>query len=168
MFSNHAGAAHDNRESEAQDHPGVIALPPVLYGIGFVAGLLLRWLWPLPILPQAIAFWLGLLLLGFGGGTALWGQRTMRAAGTNVNPSLPTTVLITSGPFRLSRNPLYMALNLLYLGLSLAVNTWWGFVTLAPLLLLMHYGVILREERYLEQKFGESYRQYRSSVRRYL
>jgi protein-S-isoprenylcysteine O-methyltransferase Ste14 len=73
-----------------------------------------------------------------------------------------------SGPFRFSRNPLYLALTLLYLGLTLALNTWWGIVLLVPVLIIMHWGVILREERYLEQKFGESYRQYRSKVRRYL
>jgi protein-S-isoprenylcysteine O-methyltransferase Ste14 len=150
------------------DSPGVIALPPLLYGVAFALVLILRWLWPLPVLRQAWAFWLGIALLALGGGIAFWGQRAMRAAGTNVNPTKPATALVTSGPFRFSRNPLYLALTLLFLGLSLAVNTWWGFIVLGPLLLLMHKGVILREERYLEQKFGESYRQYSSSVRRYL
>ena len=92
----------------------------------------------------------------------------MHAAGTNVNPALPTTATVASGPFRFSRNPLYLALTLLYLGLTLAFNTWWGIVVLVPVLIIMHHGVVLREERYLEQKFGETYRQYRSKVRRYL
>lgn len=91
----------------------------------------------------------------------------MQAAGTNVNPALPTTAIVTAGPFRLSRNPLYLALTLLYFGLTLAFNTWWGIVVLVPLLIIMHRGVVLREERYLEQKFGENYRQYRSKIRRY-
>jgi len=76
--------------------------------------------------------------------------------------------IVTAGPFRFSRNPLYVAITLLYLGLTLAVKTWWGVVVLVPVLTTMHRGVVLREERYLEQKFGESYRQYRSKVRRYL
>jgi protein-S-isoprenylcysteine O-methyltransferase Ste14 len=92
----------------------------------------------------------------------------MEAAGTNINPALPATTIVTSGPFRYSRNPLYCALTLLYLGLTLAVNTWWGVVLLFPLLIVMHTGVVLREERYLERKFGEPYRQYRSRVRRYM
>jgi protein-S-isoprenylcysteine O-methyltransferase Ste14 len=92
----------------------------------------------------------------------------MQAAGTNVNPALPTTAIVASGPFRFSRNPLYLALTLLYLGLTLAFNTWWGIVVLIPVLIIMHRGVVLREERYLEQKFGETYRHYRSKVRRYL
>jgi len=92
----------------------------------------------------------------------------MQAAGTNVNPALPTIAIVASGPFRFSRNPLYLALTLLYFGLTLAFNTWWGIVVLIPLLIIMHRGVVLREERYLDQKFGETYRQYRSKVRRYL
>src|SRR4029434_8133859 len=79
-----------------------------------------------------------------------------------------TTAIVASGPFRFSRNPLYLALTLLYLGLTLAFNTWWGIVVLVPVLIIMHRGVVQREERYLEQKFGETYRQYRSKVRRYL
>ncbi len=92
----------------------------------------------------------------------------MQAAGTNINPYRPSTAIVTSGPFRYSRNPLYLALTLLYLGLTLAFNTWWGIVVLLPLVVVMDRGVVLGEERYLEQKFGESYRRYRSEVRRYL
>ena len=92
----------------------------------------------------------------------------MTAAGTNVNPTLPTTAIVSSGPFRFSRNPLYVALNLFYVGISLVINTWWGAVVWVPLLLVMHFGVILREERYLDRKFGEPYREYRAKVRRYL
>jgi len=98
----------------------------------------------------------------------LYGGAFIVAAGTNLDPALPSTAVVTSGPFRFSRNPLYLALTLLYIGLTLAFNTWWGIVMLVPLLIIMHRGVVQREERYLEQKFGESYRQYRSKVRRYL
>ena len=92
----------------------------------------------------------------------------MRTAGTNINPSLPALAIVQSGPFRYCRSPLYLALTLLFVGLTLAFNTWWGIVILVPLVIVMHVGVVLREERYLEQKFGETYRQYRSKVRRYL
>src|SRR5947209_8873505 len=150
------------------DKSGVVARPPLLYGAAFVVALVFRWFWPMPIFPQAVALWPGLALVALGVGTAIWGRQTMRAAGTNINPALPATVIVSSGPFRFSRNPLYLALTLLYLGLTLAFNTWWGIVVLVPLLIIMHRGVVLREERYLERKFGESYRQYRSKVRRYL
>jgi protein-S-isoprenylcysteine O-methyltransferase Ste14 len=154
--------------SEAPDHPGVIALPPVMYGVAFAIVLVLRWLWPLPIAATAAPFWSGIAVLTLGGALALWGQHVMRRAGTNVNPREPATALVTSGPFRRSRNPLYVALTLLYAGLTLAVNTLWGFAVLAPLLVLMHLGVVRREERYLEAKFGDEYRRYRETVRRYL
>jgi len=151
-----------------KDNAGVIMLPPLLYGIAFAIVLALRWIWPLRIFDQALGLWPGIALVVLGVGIAIWGRNALQAAGTNINPSLPTTAIVTSGPFRFSRNPLYIALTLVYLGLTLAVNSWWGIVVLVPLLLIMHRGVILREERYLEGKFGESYRQYRSQVRRYL
>ena len=149
------------------DNPGVVARPPLLYAGTFVIVLVLRWFWPMPILGQATALWLGLALVVLGVGIAAWGRRTLHAADTNVNPALPTTTIVTSGPFRLCRNPLYVAVTLFYCGLTLAFNTWWGLVMLVPLLIIMHTGVVLREEHYLEQKFGETYRQYCSRVRRY-
>lgn len=150
------------------DNPGVAARPPLLYGGAFVLVLVFHWFWPMPIFGHAVALWPGFVLVVLGVGIAAWGRRTMQAAGTNVNPALPTIAIVASGPFRFSRNPLYLALTLLYLSLTLAFNTWWGIVVLIPLLIIMHRGVVLREERYLDQKFGETYRKYRSKVRRYL
>ena len=152
----------------SMDNPGVAVLPPLLYGSALVVVLALRWLWPMPIFGHSVALWSGLALIVFAVAIAIWGRRTMHAAGTNISPLRPTTAIVTSGPFRFSRNPLYVAITLLYLGLSLVFDTWWGIVVLVPLLIIMHYGVVLREEHYLEQKFGEIYRQYRSTVRRYL
>ncbi len=151
------------------DSPGVIILPPLLYGVAVVLALLLNWAWPLSILPStATAFWSGVPLLLLSGALALWGKRSMKQAGTNINPLQPATSLVITGPFRLSRNPLYLSLTLLFAGLSLIVNNLWGLIALVPVLVVLHFGVILREERYLEAKFGESYRQYRSQVRRWL
>jgi protein-S-isoprenylcysteine O-methyltransferase Ste14 len=149
------------------DNAGVVVRPPLLYGIAFVVVLVLGWFWPMPIVGRVVAVGVGLVLVVFGVGIAMWGRRKMQAAGTNVDPHRPATVLVKTGPFRFSRNPLYMALTLLFLGLSLVVNTWWGIVLLFPVLIIMHWGVILREERYLDQKFGASYQEYRSKVRRY-
>jgi protein-S-isoprenylcysteine O-methyltransferase Ste14 len=157
-----------NRAASA-DNPGVVVLPPVLYVGAIVVALVLRWPWPLPILRSTTAlFWFGLALVVFAVAIAMWGRRTMLVAGTTVNPLRPSTAIVTDGPFRFTRNPLYFAMTVLYLGLTLMFNTWWGVVWLVPLLVVMHYGVILREERYLEQKFGETYRHYRSTVRRYI
>jgi protein-S-isoprenylcysteine O-methyltransferase Ste14 len=158
----------ENSVATPADNPGVVARPPLLYGGAFLVVLVFRWLWPMPIFGHVVALWPGLMFVVLGVGIAIWGRRTLQTAGTNVNPALPATAIVNSGPFRFSRNPLYLALTLLYFGLTLAFNTWWGIVVLAPLLIIMHRGVVLREERYLEQKFGETYRQYRSKVRRYL
>lgn len=157
----------ENSRVTLTDSPGVVARPPVLYGGAFVVVLVLRWFRPMPIFGHA-ALWPGLAFVVLGMAIAPWGRHTMQAAGTNVNPALPTTSIVTSGPFRFSRNPLYLALTLVYCGLTLAFNTWWGLVVLVPVPIIMHRGVVLREERYLEQKCGETYRQYRSRVRRYL
>jgi protein-S-isoprenylcysteine O-methyltransferase Ste14 len=159
---------NENSMTASVDNPGVVVRPPFLYGAAFIAVLVLRWFWPMPILGHAVALWLGLALVVLGVGIAAWGRRTLQAAGTNVNPALPTTTIVTSGPFRFSRNPLYVGLTLVYLGLTLLFNTWWGVSLLVPILVIMHRGVVLREEHYLEQKFGETYRQYCSRVRRYV
>jgi protein-S-isoprenylcysteine O-methyltransferase Ste14 len=152
----------------ADDKPGVVARPPLLYLGGLVAALVGRWLTPLPVTRQAVAIPLGLVFIAVGLGIAIWGRRTMLAAGTNVDPTLPATTIVTSGPFRFSRNPLYIGLTLLYLGLTLAFNTWWGAVLVVPLLIIMSVGVVGREERYLEKKFGDEYRAYKARVRRWL
>jgi protein-S-isoprenylcysteine O-methyltransferase Ste14 len=150
------------------DSPGVVAWPPLIYLAALLIVLVLRWFWPMPIFGRAFTLWVGLAAVALGVGSAIWGRRTMHAAGTNINPSLPATTIVDSGPFRFSRNPLYVSLTLIYLGLTVAFDTWWGIVVLVPVVVVMHRGVVLREERYLDRKFGESYRLYRSTVRRYL
>jgi protein-S-isoprenylcysteine O-methyltransferase Ste14 len=152
----------------APDRPGVAVLPPVLYGGAFVVVLVLHWIWPLKIVRQPIAFWLGLVLLVPSLALAAWGRQTMHGAGTNISPLRPTISLVTSGPYRFTRNPLFVAITLLYLGLTMLLNSWWGMVLLAPVLLILHWGVVRREERYLELKFGDEYAEYRSRVRRYV
>jgi len=160
--------APDAGAAAAADRPGVIVHPPFLYLGAFVLALVARWFAPSPILSTAAALAIGLPLIVVAIVVARRARLTMQAAGTNINPTRPATTIVTSGPFGRSRNPLYVSLTLLYLGLTLAVNTWWGIVLLIPVLVTMHFGVVLREERYLDRKFGESYRAYRSRVRRYM
>ncbi len=150
------------------DKPGVVIRPPLLYAGALVLVIVLRLFWPLKIFVTWAGWWFGPFLIGIGIALAIWGRRNMQAKGTNIDPTRPVTVVVTSGPFRFSRNPLYMALTFLYVGLTLCLNTGWGFVLLVPLAIVMHYGVVRREERYLENKFGETYRQYHFKVRRYL
>jgi protein-S-isoprenylcysteine O-methyltransferase Ste14 len=150
------------------DRPRVVVRPPFLYGSAFIAVLVLRWFWPMPIVGYGGPLWAALAISIVGVAIVIPGRRALLAAGTNVDPALPTTAIVTTGPYRFSRNPLYVGLTLLYLGLTSAFNTWWGVILLVPTLAIMHWGVIRREERYLEQRFGEPYRQYCARVRRYL
>jgi protein-S-isoprenylcysteine O-methyltransferase Ste14 len=146
----------------------VIARPPLLYAGALIIALLVNLFWPLPIFGDKLGRWCGLLLAVLGAGILAWGRNALLSGGTSVDPTLPTTSIVSSGPYRFSRNPLYVGLTLIFVGLTMTMNTWWGILALIPLALVMHNGVVLREERYLEEKFGEIYRQYRSKVRRYL
>ena len=103
-----------------------------------------------------------------GAGVMAMAMRGFKAAGTNVQTVLPATALVTTGIYARSRNPIYVALTTIYLGLALALNAVWALGLLVPVLVVMHYGVIRREERYLERKFGDAYRDYSARVRRWL
>ena len=94
--------------------------------------------------------------------------RAFRRANTPVDPGRATTAIVTTGPYRLSRNPGYLAMALAYAGIAVLTDTLWAFVTLLPTLILIDRGVIKREERYLELKFGEDYLRYKARTRRWL
>jgi protein-S-isoprenylcysteine O-methyltransferase Ste14 len=150
------------------DKPGVIAPPPLLYLVALVIGLIWHVLVPVRPLPTAAARPLGGLMCIAGLAFAARARRVMRNAGTNINPYRPPTTLVCEGPFRISRNPLYVSVTALYVGVTLLVDALWPLVLLPPLLVVMRVGVIDREERYLEAKFGEAYLDYKARVRRWL
>ncbi len=155
-------------EVPEQDAPGVIARPPFIY-LGFlVLGLMLNWLWPQPLLPETLRYILGGALMALGLALALLSIRRFKAAGTDFDTQKPDTAILTEGPYRLSRNPIYMGLTAVYAGIGVAMDAPWVWLTLMPALAIMHYGVILREERYLERKFGQEYLAYKAQVRRWL
>ena len=154
--------------SGARDTAGVAVRPPLLYLGTLVLGGLIDLVFPAPMTAFALRLPAAGLTLVLGVGLLMVCFRRFRSAGTNVPTWLPTTALVTSGPYRLSRNPIYVALTLMYLGLALGYGSWWPVVLLAPVLIVMRYGVIAREERYLEARFGEAYRAYCASVRRWI
>lgn len=92
----------------------------------------------------------------------------MRRAGTNVDPREPTTAIVTGGPYRFTRNPLYVSMTLMYTGISALANALWPMLLLPGVLAVMNKGVIEREERYLERKFGDEYLRYKAGVRRWV
>ncbi|MFQ5468202.1 MAG: methyltransferase family protein [Kiloniellaceae bacterium] len=108
----------------------------------------------------------GLIAAGFA--LAAWAIRTFRAAGTNVETGKPATTVVEAGPYRYSRNPIYVGLSAIMVGIGVALDNVWIVGLLVPVLAIMRVGVIGREERYLEGKFGDAYRGYRARVRRWL
>ena len=97
-----------------------------------------------------------------------WAFRTFSRAGEDPNVRQPTSTLVTDGPFAFSRNPMYVTLTVVSVAIALVVNTAWPIIFLPATLVAIHYGVILREERYMERLFGEEYLRYKARVRRWL
>ena len=156
----------------ALDRPGVIARPPRLYQ-GFLAlGVGLHYIVPLPALPGGVTAGArsvaAAALVTLGVALMVAAVRQFRAAGTNVETFKPATALVTDGVFRVSRNPMYLSLSLIYVGIGVALDSLWILALFVPLIVLMRHGVIAREERYLERKFGDHYLRYQASVRRWL
>jgi protein-S-isoprenylcysteine O-methyltransferase Ste14 len=145
---------------------GVIAPPPLIALAAIVAGLVLQWLLPIPMLP-ALA-WAGWPLLAGGIALAVWAERAFKAAGTPAMPWKPTVAITASGPYRFSRNPMYVGLLAAQLGTGLVLHNPWIAALSVATALVLHHGVVLREERYLSAKFGEPYETYRRATRRWL
>jgi protein-S-isoprenylcysteine O-methyltransferase Ste14 len=154
-----------------QETAGVIAPPPLIFGAAIAGGLILQALHPWRLLgrpARRIRRIAG--TAGVGAGAALIGSAlaSMQRAGTSPLPHEPSSALVTGGPFRFTRNPIYLAFTLITLGVAALRNSRWVLLLLGPALAVLNRGVIDREERYLEQRFGEDYRRYRQRVRRWL
>jgi protein-S-isoprenylcysteine O-methyltransferase Ste14 len=150
------------------DNPGVITPPPFIYAGALAAGLLANRRFRLPFLPRRLARTLGPLLIVVGFAVGFSGFREVRRAGSNVDPREPATTVVTGGPYRFTRNPMYLGFTLQYVGISALFNTLLPVLLLPAVQQLMRRGVIEREERYLESKFGEEYLQYKVRVRRWI
>lgn len=151
-----------------KDIPGVIARPPLIYLGSLGLGFGLDYLWPAPVLPNPVQYVVGASLIALGVIILAIAVRQFRKAGTNVQTWKPTTALVTDGLYRLSRNPIYIALSLIYAGIGIAADNLWALGLLVPVLVVIRYGVIAREERYLERQFGQEYLSYKASGRRWL
>jgi protein-S-isoprenylcysteine O-methyltransferase Ste14 len=150
------------------DRAGVWIPPPVIYIAGFLGGVALEAAFPIAGLSLTLA-----LVAGFVG-VAIWlaldgsAMLLFRRARTSMVPIKPTTAVVTSGPYRITRNPMYLGMAFLYVGLALLLGVIWSLALLPVVLFVVDRHVIAREERYLEAKFGEEYREYKKRVRRWL
>jgi len=156
----------DSQPKEGGPNPGLLR-PPILFLGAILLGVALNWIWSLPYRPSHL-WWLGPLFTGCAVLLFLFSLRELRAAGTSVQGSKRTTAIVRTGPYRFSRNPIYVSFILFVLGLSVWLNNLWLLVTLVPVGGLVAAVVIPREERFLVQHFHERYASYKATVRRWL
>ena len=142
--------------------------PPLVYSLSILAGALLQRVSPLPFPSRALAAPLGVSLVVLALALFAYSVAKFRTAGTPVPARKPTTAIVRTGPYRFSRNPIYLAFSVLQLGIAIWANSLWLLMTLAVAVALVHNVVIRREEQYLERRFGGEYLDYKGSVRRWL
>ena len=151
-----------------KDSAGVKVPPPLIYMLGLLAGVGIEQLVTTPDLPGPVA----LAAAGAGIAASIYldggALRNFLRAGTAAEPWKPSTKLVTTGPYRFTRNPMYVGMACLYLGASLAFGYLWSAALLPVVLVIVDRGVIAREERYLQRRFGKPYRDYCTRVRRWL
>ena len=145
-----------------------VARPPLVYLASIALGVILHFAWPISLLPRGVSPHFGAPVVLLAIGLFLFAVRTFRAAGTPVPGNRPTTTIVRTGPYRFSRNPIYLAFSLLQLGIALWVNSLGLVLTLLAAVAVMSLVVIPREERYLVARFPSEYPPYKASVRRWL
>lgn len=151
-----------------RDNAGVIAPPPLIFLSGLLIGGAISWFYPQPLLPELAGYLIGGSLVIFGLGIIFNVRSKMAKAGTNIEPWEPTTAILSDGIYGISRNPVYFAMVFIYVGVSFIFNLFWLLPPLILVLIVMHFGVVLREEKYLERKFGGEYLRYKKRVRRWI
>jgi protein-S-isoprenylcysteine O-methyltransferase Ste14 len=159
---------HSPSDAGERDAPGVITLPPLIYLVALAVGFGLEALLPSASLPRALAWPVGGILLVAGVALMVSFLAAFHLAQTPVDVRQATTAIVTTGPYRLTRNPAYVAMTLIYAAIAVITSTLWAFAPLVAALILVDRGVIAREERYLERKFGEEYLRYKAGTRRWL
>ena len=151
-----------------RDSAGVIAPPPLIYLGGLAVGFVIEALLPGASVPGVVR-WVGGGVLVVAGLALLASFNTAFVRkGTAVEPWKPTTAIVTTGPYRLTRNPAYLGMALTYVGIALLAGALWALVPLPFVLIVIDRAVIAREERYLERKFGREYLDYKAGVRRWI
>ena len=150
---------------------GVRIFPPAIFLAGLVIGYLLHWLWPLNVVPAdatvairilgAVVFLLGVALMAAAVGR-------FRHFGTSPNPTVPTTAFVRNGPYRFTRNPMYLGMTLMLAGLAFLGNALWPLIAVIPAVIITDRLVIQREENYLAARYGADYRAFKDAVRRWI
>lgn len=150
------------------DSPGVRVPPPLVFLGGLGIGLALSTWAPTAYLGSAIARPLGGVLIGLGVLLALSAFRAFFQARTNIRPDRPSSALVRTGPYRFTRNPMYLALTIMYAGIAVVNESLWSLLLLPLVVAVIRSKVIAREEAYMERRFGVDYSHYKSEVRRWI
>jgi protein-S-isoprenylcysteine O-methyltransferase Ste14 len=167
----HGGSA---RMVVSQRRPDIHVAPPLVFATGFAAGFFLdRLVRPLSVIGSTDSVRLagvmaGVVFILLGIALALWGVLVFRRAKTTILPFRASTAIVQNGPYRFTRNPMYVGMTFGYVGAALLLNTWWPLVLLPLVLLAMVRLVIVREEAFLRATFGAEYADYTKQVRRWL
>jgi len=150
------------------DHADVRIPPPLIYVAGFVLGLALERFLPVLVLPKIPSRVAAVLCIALGVTIAVWSVGLFHRERTSFVPIKPTTTLVIYGPYRFTRNPMYLGLVCVYLGIALWFGIFWALILLPAVMALIRRYVIIREEQYLERKFGGEYLKYKADVRRWI
>jgi len=150
------------------DHADVRIPPPLIYVAGFVLGLALERFLPVLVLPKIPSRVAAVLCIAVGVTIAVWSVGLFHRERTSFVPIKPTTTLVIYGPYRFTRNPMYLGLVCVYLGIALWFGIFWALILLPAVMALIQRYVIIREEQYLERKFGGEYLKYKADVRRWI
>jgi protein-S-isoprenylcysteine O-methyltransferase Ste14 len=144
--------------------------PPLVFLASVIGGFVLRFVVAPPPLPfsRTVQLVVGAVLALAGINLAFWARQLMVASGQNPRPWTPKTSLLLQGPYRYTRNPMYVGMFLLQIGIGVMNRNLWVVVGAAVTLMIVHYAAVLPEEAYLDETFGEPYRDYKRTVRRYL
>ena len=154
-----------------RDRPDIMVFPPLAFFLAIALTFVLRHLLSLNVLnaaPQGILLAIGLPLVAVSLWLNLAGVLAFRRAETNINPRKPALTVVRTGPYRFTRNPMYLGLILFVAGLGIAVSTLWGPIVACLLWAMLHWGVVLREEAYLKAKFGSEFDELLTSARRWI
>lgn len=159
----------NDTDGNTRDRSGAVVRPPIAWLAAVGGGLLLDGAYPLPLLSGFVTGRLiGVVIFLMALALLVWAAATFRRAGTEIQTTRPTSTIVETGPYRFTRNPIYTAMLLGLVGLSIAFDSLWLLILLVPFYLVIRYGVVAREEAYLERKFGDGYLAYKARVRRWL
>ena len=154
--------------TDGNDAPNVKIIPPLVYLAGIIIGFLATIGLPTRVVPNSVAWTVGGILTFCGADLAGSALFKFKDVGTTVRPDHAASTLVITGPYELTRNPMYLGLVMVNLGLSFLIGNWWNIILLPLLLLIIQEYIIKKEEKYLVRKFGQQYIDYSHRVRRWL